>query len=219
MGERVIYRNDQAVKELGNADKHMKKLIEIVGDITVTVRPDYFKSLVRAIVGQQISVQAASAIFGSLDVLLENRIEPAPILKSSDEQLRAIGLSRQKIAYLRDLSANVHHQYIKFDQLDDLDNTSIVKQLTHIKGIGKWTAEMFLIFSLGRMNVLALDDIGIQRGAKWLYEVSKTERRQILHDKQTLWEPHLTIASFYLWEVVHLEFDKTYESIDDITRY
>ena len=100
--------------------------------------------------------------------------------------------------------------------MDDMDNSSVIKQLTSIRGIGKWTAEMFLIFSLGRMNVLAVDDIVLQRGAKWLYEVDKSERRQILLDKQPVWDPHLTIASFYLWEVVHLGFDKKYQSIDDI---
>ncbi|QKY68858.1 DNA-3-methyladenine glycosylase [Lentibacillus sp. CBA3610] len=212
----VIDHHNDAVKELAGADKQMKKLIEIIGDITVSGRPDYFKSLVRSIIGQQISVQAASTIFGRLEVLLENRVEPAAILHTSDEQLREIGLSRQKIGYLRDLTAKVHDQFISFDQMHDMANTAIVKQLTNIKGIGKWTAEMFLIFSLGRMDVLAVDDIGIQRGAKWLYEVDKSERRQILLDKRPVWHPHFTIASFYLWEVVHLGFDKKYQSIDEI---
>ncbi|GGK04893.1 DNA-3-methyladenine glycosylase [Lentibacillus kapialis] len=212
----VIDKRDDAVKELRKADQRMNKLIEIVGNLTISMRPNYFKSLVRSIVGQQISVQAARTIFGRLEGLLENRIEPAAILKATDEQLRAIGLSRQKITYLRDLTAKVHDKTIDFDQMDGMDNPAVIKLLTSIKGIGKWTAEMFLIFSLGRMNVLAIDDIGIQRGAKWLYEVDKSERRQILLEKQPVWNPHLTIASFYLWEVVHLGFDKTYQSIDEI---
>lgn len=219
MGTIVIDRHDNAVKELGESDPQMNKLIEIVGNVTVSTRPDFFKSLVRSIVGQQISVQAASTIFGRLETLFENRLEPAAILEVSDEQLWTTGLSRQKIKYLRDLTAKAYDNTINFNQMDDMDNTSAIKLLTSIKGIGKWTAEMFLIFSLGRMNVLAVDDIGIQRGAKWLYEVDKSERRRVLLDKKPVWDPHLTIASFYLWEVVHLGFDKKYQSIDEIKRY
>ncbi|WP_010530334.1 DNA-3-methyladenine glycosylase family protein [Lentibacillus jeotgali] len=216
MGTIMIDRHNDAVNQLKAADQQMNKLIDIVGDVTVSMRPDYFKSLVRSIIGQQISVQAASTIFGRLEALLEGLIEPEAILKVSDEQLRTIGLSRQKVNYLRDLTAKVHDKTIDFAQMDDMDNRSVIKLLTSIKGIGKWTAEMFLIFSLGRMNVLAVDDIGIQRGAKWLYEVDKSERRRILLDKKPVWDPHLTIASFYLWEVVHLGFDKKYQSIDAI---
>ncbi|TFJ94447.1 DNA-3-methyladenine glycosylase family protein [Lentibacillus salicampi] len=216
MEQFVIDQNNPAVMALGNADSQMNKLIAIVGDVTVTMRPNYFKSLVRSIIGQQISVAAARAVFGRLETLLEHRIEPAGILNVSDQQLRTIGLSWQKINYLRDLTAKVHNNFIVFEQMADKDNTSVLKQLTSIKGIGKWTAEMFLIFSLGRKNVLAVDDIGIQRGARWLYEVDKSERRRILIDKRPVWEPYLTIASFYLWEVVHLGFDKTYQSIDDM---
>ncbi|SFA85591.1 DNA-3-methyladenine glycosylase II [Lentibacillus halodurans] len=216
MQQFVICQNDQAVTELGNADKRMKRLINIIGDIFVNMRPDFFRSLVRSIIGQQISVQAARAIFERLEGLLENKITPAAILEISDEQLRATGLSGRKVAYLRDLALKVDQKIIDFDQIGDLDNTSVIKQLTSIKGIGKWTAEMFLIFSLGRMNVLAADDIGIQHGAKWLYEVDKSRRRQILLDKQPVWQPHLTIACFYLWEVVHLGLDKKYRSIEDM---
>lgn len=216
MEQFVIDQNNPAVMALGNADSQMNKLIAIVGDVTVTMRPNYFKSLVRSIIGQQISVAAARAVFGRLETLLEHRIEPAGILNVSDQQLRTIGLSWQKINYVRDLTAKVHDNFIVFEQMADKDNASVLKQLTSIKGIGKWTAEMFLIFSLGRKNVLAVDDIGIQRGARWLYEVDKSERRRILIDKRPVWEPHLTIASFYLWEVVHLGFDKTYQSIDDM---
>lgn len=212
----VIEQHDARVRELGNADKQMNKLIEIIGDITVNMRPDYFKSLVRSIIGQQISVQAANAVFGRLDALFEHNVRPEAILQASDEQLRSVGLSGRKTVYLRDLAAKVHDRLIDFNRLEELDTEAVIKQLTSIKGIGNWTAEMFLIFSLRRMNVLAVDDIGLQRGAKWLYNVDKSERRQILLDKQPVWEPHLTIASFYLWEVVHLDFDRTYQSIDDM---
>ncbi|WP_164669257.1 DNA-3-methyladenine glycosylase family protein [Virgibacillus doumboii] len=216
MDKITIRTDDQAVKELSDVDLQMKKLVEIVGDIEVKMRPDLFKSLVRSMIGQQISVAAASAIFGRLEELLDYDITADAFFETSHEQLRSIGLSARKITYLGDLAEKVHKNKIELDKLHEQDNEKIIKQLTSIKGIGKWTAEMFLIFSLGRMNVLAVDDIGIQRGAKWLYEVDKSERRKILIDKEPIWNPHLTIASFYLWEVVHLDFERKYNSIDEI---
>ncbi|WP_185959708.1 DNA-3-methyladenine glycosylase family protein [Lentibacillus cibarius] len=212
----TIRQYDQAVIELGQNDPIMNKLINVISDLEVTMRPDFFRSLVRSMIGQQISVQAADAIFGRLDVLLDKRITAESVNGATDEQLRAIGLSRRKVTYLRDLAAKVGRGDVSLEQLHDLDNETIIKQLTSIKGIGKWTAEMFLIFSLARMNVLAVDDIGIQRGAKWLYGVDQSERRNLLIEKKPIWSPHLTIASFYLWEVVHLDFERKFASIDDI---
>src|SRR5699024_9660084 len=151
-----------------------------IGDIEITLRTDYFKSLVRSIVGQQISVAAASAIYGRLDILLENAITPNSLLLVTKEQQREGGVTYRKIAYVQDLSHNAQQSELNLLQLTDLDNQTIIKQLTSVKGSGKWTAEMFLILSLGRMDVLALDDIGIQRAAKWLYQVDKSERRNIL---------------------------------------
>ncbi|SEQ64914.1 DNA-3-methyladenine glycosylase II [Virgibacillus subterraneus] len=211
-----IYQDDKSVEELCNADSQMKKLIQIIGDIEVVMRLDFFTSLVRSMIGQQISVQAANAIYTRLESLMENNITATSILKASEQRLRSIGLSARKVIYLRDLAEKVYHNEVDLQKLHKLDNQTVIKQLTSIKGIGKWTAEMFLIFSLGRMNVLALDDIGIQRGAKWLYEVEKSERRKILAEKQPVWSPHLTIASFYLWETVHLDLVKKYNSIEDI---
>lgn len=216
MNKLTIRKNHQAVKELSDADPKMKKLVEAVGDVEVNMRPDLFKSLVRSIIGQQISVQAASAIFGRLEELLDNHITADACFHVCREQLRAIGFSARKITYLGDLAEKVHDNKLQLDKLHALDNETVIKQLTSVKGIGKWTAEMFLIFSLVRMNVLAVDDVGIQRGAKWLYEVDKSERRNILIEKKPLWSPHLTIASFYLWEVVHLDFERKYDSIEAI---
>ncbi|ASN05968.1 DNA-3-methyladenine glycosylase family protein [Virgibacillus necropolis] len=216
MEKLVIHANDPAVLELCEADSLMKKLVGIVGDVEFTLRPNYFLSLIRSIVGQQISVQAASAIFNRLEVLLDHNVTAAGIVEKSEEELRKVGLSVRKVTYMKDLSEKVMQGAIKLDKLDQLDNVSIIKLLTSVKGIGKWTAEMFLIFSLGRMDVLAIDDIGIQRGAKWLYQVDQSERRNILIDKAEVWTPHFTIASIYLWEVVHLELMFTYDSIDDM---
>lgn len=211
----VIKVDDPAVVELCHADPFIKKLVHTIGDIELPLRPDYLLSLVRSIVGQQISVQSATAIFGRLEILLDHHVTAENILEKSDEQLREVGLSVRKVEYMKDLSGKIVLGEINLNKLDDLDNASVVKQLTSVKGIGKWTAEMFLIFSLRRMDVLALDDIGIQRGAKWLYQVDQSERRRILLEKTEVWSPHLTIASIYLWSIVDLGFISQYNSIDD----
>lgn len=215
--EKRISVNDPQVLDLCQKDPIMAKLITIAGDLTITMRPNYFKSLVRAMIGQQISVAAANTIFNRLDTLMNHAITAEKMLAETDDSLRTVGLSARKVLYLRDLSKKVVDGDLHLEAFTDLDNQTIMKELTSIKGIGTWTAEMFLIFSLGRMNVLSLDDIGIQRGAKWLYQVDKSYRRQILIDKAELWDPNYTIASFYLWEVVHLNFEKHYTSIDAIT--
>ncbi|GAB4072205.1 DNA-3-methyladenine glycosylase [Barrientosiimonas marina] len=213
----VIQPSDEAVQTLAASDAQMQKLITVIGKVVVPMRPDYFRSLARSITGQQISVKAAETIFSRLEKRVEGHMTPEMICQVSDDQLRATGLSGQKTRYLRDLAAKIQDGTIDFTHLHALTNQAVIKQLTAIKGIGKWTAEMFLIFSLGRMNVLATDDVGLQRGAKWLYDTDESTRKQILLDKQKVWTPHLTIASFYLWKIVDLGYDKAYLSIEDIT--
>src|SRR5699024_12400172 len=118
--------------------------------------------------------------------------------------------------YIQDLIDHITKGKLDLNNLKNLDNQTVIETLTNVKGIGKWTAEMFLILSLGRMDVLALDDIGIQRGAKWLYQVDKSERRSILKEKASLWHPYQSIASFYLWEAIHLDFVTEYVSVEAI---
>ncbi|MBP2256972.1 DNA-3-methyladenine glycosylase family protein [Virgibacillus alimentarius] len=216
MDKRIIHKEDEAVKTLCANDPIMRKLVNAVGSIEITLRSDYFKSLVRSIIGQQISVAAASAIYGRLDAMLDHEITVSSIYQLSEAKLREAGLTFRKIEYIKDLANKVYHAEIDLQALASFDNQTIIKQLTSIKGIGKWTAEMFLILSLGRMDILAIDDIGIQRAARWLYETEKSERRNILKEKAKLWKPHYSIASFYLWEAIHLDFVKNYASIDDI---
>lgn len=212
----IIEKKDKDVQELAASDPTMGKLIHYTGNITLPLRTDYFASLVRSIVGQQISVAAASAVFERLESLTNNTLNIAAINRVTNEQLHEIGFSKRKVNYIRDLVEHIEREDIVLEALPQLDNDTIIKQLTNVKGIGKWTAEMFLILSLARMDVLAIDDIGIQRGARWLYQVDKTERKDILKKKKTTWVPHLTIASCYLWEVVHLDLERRFPAIDDV---
>jgi len=214
--KRYISQSDQSVIELGNRDSIMKKLIKLIGDLEVETRPDFFESLIRSIIGQQISVQAAHSIYQRLLQLTDNQLTVDKLAEMTPEDLQSAGLSKPKIKYIQDLTQKVYNGDLNLKSLTRLDNETAVKELTKIKGIGKWTAEVFLIFSLERMNVLAIDDIGLQRGAKWLYQVDQSERRDILIKKEPTWHPHLTLASFYLWEAVLLNFINDYQSIDEI---
>jgi len=214
--KRYISQSDQSVIELGNRDPLMQKLINIIGDLEVETRPDFFESLIRSIIGQQISVQAANSIYLRLLQLTDDQLKVDKLAEMNPEKLRSTGLSKPKIKYIQDLTQKVYNGDLDLKGLTRLDNETAVEELTKVKGIGKWTAEVFLIFSLERMNVLAIDDIGLQRGAKWLYQVHQSKRRDILIKKEPIWHPHLTLASFYLWEAVLLNFINDYQSIDEI---
>lgn len=214
--KRHILQSDKAVIDLGRQDPTMQKLIKIVGNLEIETRPNLFQSLIRSIVGQQISVEAANSIYQRLIRLTENDLTVEKLTNMNPEVLRSAGLSTPKIKYIQDLTQKVASGELNLSALSQLDNQTVIKKLTNVKGIGKWTAEVFLIFSLERMDVLAIDDIGLQRGAKWLYQVEQSERRKILIKKEPLWYPHLTLASFYLWEAVHLRLISNYNSIDEL---
>lgn len=211
-----IQTEDESVQRICERDPFMKKLITVIGDIEISLRADYVSSIVRSIIGQQISVSAASAIYGRLEELLDGKITIEGLHVQSKEELRQVGLTMRKTDYLKDLAEKVVNGDLDLENIAGNDDETIMKQLMSVKGIGKWTAEMFLILSLGREDVLAIDDVGIQRAAKWLYGVDKSERRNILIEKMPLWKPYRSIVSFYLWEAVHLGFVSNDESIEAI---
>lgn len=207
---------DKSVQAVCERDSLMKKLINVVGDIEIYLRTDYLASIVRSIVGQQISVSAASAIYGRLEELLDGKITAKGLLEKSKEELRGVGLTKRKTDYVKDLADKVASGELDLEHISDYNNEDIMNQLINVKGIGKWTAEMFLILTLGREDVLAVDDVGIQRAAKWLYEVDKSERRNVLIDKSSLWKPYRSVPSFYLWEAIHLGLVTDYSSINEL---
>ena len=204
---RVKYINidDEAVVTLCQRDPKLNKLIKQIGSLEIELRTDYFASLVRSIVGQQISVRAATTIYQRLTNLLDGKISAEAILEKSPEQLREVGLTKRKVEYVKDLSDKVLRQEVNINQLDDYSDQEVLETLMKVKGIGQWTAEMFLILSLGRDDVLAIDDVGIQRAARWLYDLDKSNRREILIEKSPLWQPYRSVVTFYLWEAIHLD--------------
>lgn len=216
MSKLYIHTSDESVQIIGERDPTMKKLITVIGDIEISLRSDYLSSIVRSIIGQQISVAAANAIYGRLEQLLDGKITSEGLLLNSKEELRQVGLTHRKADYVKDLADKVVTNQLDLENINQYGDEEIIEQLINVKGIGKWTSEMFLILTLGRGDVLAIDDVGVQRAAKWLYEAEKNERRNILIEKSPLWKPYRSVVSFYLWEALHLGFLSDYKSINEL---
>jgi DNA-3-methyladenine glycosylase II len=170
-------------------------------------RRDHLTALVGAIVSQQLSTKAAATIFGRLTGLFpDNHISDVSLFdRLSDEQLRAVGLSRQKIGYLRDLSARVQDGRLVLDELDRLPDESVIQRLVAVKGFGRWTAEMFLMFRLHRPDVLPVDDLGIVNAVQRLYKLRKRPDRKRLTKIGENWRPYRSVASWYLWQTLRNE--------------
>ncbi len=178
--------------------KVMKKLIASYPEAALRTRGNPFQTLARAVVGQQISVKAAQSVWNKT-VLAVVKVTPENILAASDEALRAAGLSRQKVAYLRDLAAHFASGKIKPRRWHAMSDDAVIAELVEVKGIGRWTAEMFLIFYLMRPNVWPVDDIGLVRAVEKHYYAGEriTKKQVIAHLEQ--FAPWATVATWYLW--------------------
>lgn len=162
-------------------------------------RADHFSALVRAITGQQLSTKAASTIFARLVALMPDGLTPAALSALSDEQMRAVGMSRQKITYFRDLSEKALTGVVPLDALDSMSDEEVIVALTRIKGIGRWSAEMFLMFRLHRPNVLPVDDLGIVNAIKNVYRLRKRPTVERIRKIGDAWHPYRSVACWYLW--------------------
>ena len=186
----------------------MAGVIAVVGRCDLEPRADgtHFDAVMRSIIFQQLSGQAAGTIHRRLKDLYGGR-DPTPseLLRTSDEKLRAIGLSRQKSAYLKDLATRVSTGSFPMDTLDELTDDQIIDALTAVKGVGRWTAQMFLMFRLGRPDVLPDLDLGIQKGVKRAYGLRKHPLPKRVAKIGTKWAPYRTIASWYLWRLLDTE--------------
>jgi len=191
----------KARAHLRRVDPVIARVMEAVGSYRPGDRTggSHFNALIRAIVFQQLSGKAATTILNRFLALFPNG-EPTPegILALSDEQMRAVGLSRQKSAYLRDLATKVHTEALPLDHVDTLGDAELIAHLVQVKGIGKWTAQMFLMFKLGRIDVLPDLDLGIQNAIKRAYRRKKVLPRDVLRIGAK-WSPYSSIACWYLW--------------------
>lgn len=196
-----------AVRHLKRADPVLAAIIERVGPCRFTPRAtgSHLDALVRAIVGQQLSTKAASTIHARVVALIDAE-QPLPEhwLALDDPTMRAAGLSRQKIAYIRDLARHVHDGSLPLDHLHDLSDDEVIRDLTAVKGIGVWTAQMFLMFRLGRPDLLPVLDLGIRNAIKRAYRLRKTPTVKRMQAIAKPWAPYRSIASWYLWQSLEL---------------
>ena len=191
----------RAVSQLRRVDPVMARIIGRVGPCRLAPAPrgSPFAALVESIVYQQITGTAAAAIYGRLCALF-GRAHPRPqdVAGATDEALRSAGLSRQKIGYLRDLASKVEDG-LPLRRLSRLDDEAVVEALTSVKGIGRWTAEMFLIFRLGRLDVLPADDYGVRKAMQRAYRMRDLPKPDRMRRVAEPWRPYRTVGSWYLW--------------------
>lgn len=188
-----------AVLHLRERDRVLSEVIDRVGPCTLKLKRDRFATLVQSIVSQQVSGKAAQAIFGRLRERLANRITPERLAGLQIDELRSLGVSRQKAGYLLDLAARTANGHVRFAKFGRMDDAAIITELVQVKGIGPWTAQMLLIFSLGRMDVLPIDDFGIRSAVRNLYGLSDLPKRHETEAIAEPWRPYASVASWYLW--------------------
>lgn len=190
----------KARRSLARRDPILKVVMKQVGVCTLVPNTDYFGLLVRSIISQQISTKAAKAIHTRLGEALQPKGILAPtILKASDELLRGAGLSANKTRCLRDLADKVHTGAVPLHELPDLDDEEVIQRLIPVRGIGRWTAEMFLIFALGRLDVLPVDDYGLRAGVQRHYGLAELPKKAELTQIGEAWRPYRSVATWYFW--------------------
>jgi DNA-3-methyladenine glycosylase II len=195
----------KAVNHLKKSDPVLRAIIERVGPCRMEFGPPEFHSLAETIVYQQLNGKAAVTIFKRFAALAGEPITPEGILNLSDEQLRRVGLSKQKSAYLKDLAAKTAAGQLDFSRLPALPDEAVIEHLTQVKGIGVWTAHMFLMFSLRRPNVLPTGDYGVQVALKKHYKKRKLPRPRDMEKIAKCWEPYRSVACWYLWRSLDLK--------------
>jgi len=193
------------LEHLRRSDPVMQRLVDEHGPLDEEQRRrgrplEPYGALVRSIVGQQLSTKAARTIYERLTALFDGRTpSPAELLAADPEDIRAAGLSRPKVAYLRSLAEHVESRELELDRLSELPDHEVSAQLTAVKGLGQWTADMFLIFHLRRPDVLPVGDLGIRRAVERAYGLAEIPDAVKLTEIAEPWRPHRSLASLYLW--------------------
>jgi DNA-3-methyladenine glycosylase II len=199
-----------AQRKLAASDPVMADLIERLGPMSVEERrrrrgqpprDDAYVALVRAVVGQQLSTKAARTIYERVVALFEDGVpSPEQLLAAKEDALRGAGLSGRKVEYLRDLAAHVVNGELELDRLDELSDAEVIEEVTAVRGLGQWTAEMFLIFHLGRADVISGGDLGIRRAIQIEYGLGELPTPDEVIERAEAWKPRRTLACIYLWE-------------------
>jgi DNA-3-methyladenine glycosylase II len=201
----VLEVSDEALEHLSRSDDVMAALIEEHGPLDLEERrsgrpADAYGALLRSIVGQQLSVKAARSIYGRLtDMFGGSTPTPKELLAADPEEVRSVGLSRPKVSYIRSLAQHVEDGDLRLGSLDDLGDDEVIAELTAVKGLGEWTAHMFLMFHLRRPDVLAVGDLGVRRAVERLYGLEGLPDAETLERLGDRWRPYRTLACLYLW--------------------
>ncbi len=203
------------MRYLISADPRLGKLICAVGEVSLTSDENYFEFLAHTIIGQQLSLKAANTLCDRVDKLC-GALTPESILRVSEAMLQNCGISRAKVSYLRNLAQHILNRDNWFRHIDTLEESEVISAVTEVKGIGPWTAEMFLIFALGRVDVFSYGDAGLQRAIRWLFGLEMNPDKDNIRSLTEVWKPYRTIASLYLWESVDKGYVNQYESIEHV---
>jgi DNA-3-methyladenine glycosylase II len=198
----------KAIAHLKKSDVVLASIIERVGPYRITYREPTFEALARAIVFQQLSTKAARTIHGRLEEAAGGRLTPEAIQSLSIGEMRRAGLSKQKIGYIRDLAEHALSRRVDFERLPSMSDEEVLVALTDIKGIGVWTAQMFLLFALRRPNILAVGDLGVRTAIQRFYRKRKLPTPTQIEKLATAWHPYCSVACWYLWRSLELPVKK-----------
>jgi DNA-3-methyladenine glycosylase II len=198
LGEKLVWT--LGMKHLKKSDPALAKIINRLGPYEFRLDDDHYEALVGSIIFQQLAGTAARAILNRLKQIYDGKIpRPRQYLDTEERHLRASGLSPQKIRYIRDLSERIENGVLDLKRLSDLPSDEVVRVLDEVRGIGRWTAEMFLIFVLGRTDVLPVDDLGLRKAVQKIYRLRKLPTKEKFEKLSKNWHPYCSIATLYLW--------------------
>lgn len=182
-------------------DPKFAKIISQVGEYNVKITKNRYQSLVEAIIAQQLSGSAAESILKKFKKLYKTKFpKPIDVIKTSDFKLRSAGLSKMKVSYIKDLSKKIEQNQLNMRNISTKSDEYVIEQLTSVRGVGRWTAEMFLIFSLGRLDVLPVGDLGLKKGIQLMYSFDDLPDERKIEQLAETWKPYRTVATWYLWK-------------------
>ena len=199
----------KALTHLKNSDVILASIIKRIGPCRISYRDPTFEALVRSIVFQQLSTKAAGTIYGRFEEAAGGAVTPEAIRNLGVAEMRQAGLSKQKIGYIRDLAEHALSGKLDFARFPDMSDEEIIVTLTDIKGIGVWTAHMFLLFALRRPNVLPVGDFGVRSAIQRAYKKRKLPTAKEIEKLAKSWHPYCSFASWYLWRSLELPIEKT----------
>ena len=192
--------SNKPISFLKNEPK-LAEIIKQIGPYKIKITKNRFQSLVGAIVTQQLTGAAANSIMRKFRKLDDNSFQkPIDVIKTSNQRLRKTGLSRMKILYIKELSKKIERNELNLRTISKLKDDQVIQNLTEVKGIGRWTAEMFLIFSLGRLDVLPVDDLGLKKGIQLMFSLNELPKGEQIEKLAQKWKPYRTVATWYLWK-------------------